>query len=61
MTRSVFMATLALVGVVLTVVTDHARQQRAELELHNVAENLYMLSNASSVEGWVVGETLRFL
>jgi len=45
------MATLALVGIVLTVTTDQARQQRAALELHDVAENLYMLSNASSVDG----------
>jgi glyoxylase-like metal-dependent hydrolase (beta-lactamase superfamily II) len=45
------MATLALVGTLLTVSTHEARQQRAALELHDVAENLYMLSNASSVDG----------
>ena len=48
MKRSLYMATLVLVGIVLTVATDHARQQRVDLELHDVAENLYMLSNASS-------------
>ena len=47
MKRSLYMATLVLVGIVLTVATDHARQQRVDLELHYVAENLYMLSNAS--------------
>ena len=47
MKRSLYMATLVLVGIVLTVATDHARQQRVDLELHDVAENLYMLSNAS--------------
>ena len=51
MRRSVCMATLALVGTLLTVSTHEARQQRAALELHDVAENLYMLSNASSVDG----------
>ena len=45
------MATLAIVGTLLTVSTQEARQQRAALELHDVAENLYMLSNASSVDG----------
>ena len=47
MKRSLYMATLVLVGIVLTVATVHARQQRVDLELHDVAENLYMLSNAS--------------
>ena len=51
MRRSLFMATLASVGMVLIVATNQARQQRAALELHDVAENLYMLSNSSSVEG----------
>ena len=37
MKRSLYMATLGLVGIVLTVATDHARQQRMDLELHDVA------------------------
>ena len=51
MRRSVCMATLAIVGTALAVAAQEARQQRAALELHDVAENLYMLSNASSVDG----------
>ena len=45
------MVTLAIVGTVLAVATQEARQQRVALELHDVAENLYMLSNASTVDG----------
>jgi len=51
MRRSSCMAILAVVGTLLTASTHEARQQRAALELHDVAENLYMLSNASSVDG----------
>jgi glyoxylase-like metal-dependent hydrolase (beta-lactamase superfamily II) len=51
MRRSFCMAILAVVGILLTASTHEAHQQRAALELHDVAENLYMLSNASSVDG----------
>ena len=51
MRRGNCMATLAIVGTVLAVATQEARQERVALELHDVAENLYMLSNASSVDG----------
>ena len=51
MRRSSCLATLAIVGTVLAVATQEARQERVALELHDVAENLYMLSNASSVDG----------
>ena len=51
MRRSSCLATLAIVGTVLAVATQEARQERVALELHDVAANLYMLSNASSVDG----------
>ena len=51
MRRSFCMAILAVVGILLTASTHEAHQQRAALELHDVAENLYMLSNASTVDG----------
>ena len=51
MRRSSCLVTLAIVGTVLAVATQEARQERVALELHDVAENLYMLSNASSVDG----------
>ena len=53
MRRSACLGILTLAGVLATAATYEARQQeeRADLEVQPVAENLYMLANASTVQG----------
>jgi cyclase len=51
MKRSLCLAVLTLIGVGATVSTYEARQPRASLTVHDVADNLYMLANAASVQG----------
>ena len=51
MRRSGYLGLLAVAGVVLTGATHQAQQQRVSLEVQEIADNLYMLANASSVQG----------
>jgi glyoxylase-like metal-dependent hydrolase (beta-lactamase superfamily II) len=51
MRRSLCLGILTLTGVLLTVATYEARQERAALEVQQVTDNLYVLANASSVQG----------
>ena len=51
MRRIIYLAVVTLVGVVSTVATDEARQERATLAHHEVADNLYLLGNDPSVQG----------
>lgn len=51
MRRIIYLAVMTLIGVVLTVATDEARQEHATLAHHEVADNLYMLGNDPSVQG----------
>ena len=51
MKRFTTLGILALAGVLLTVATYEAQEDRAPLEVQPVADNLYMLANASSVQG----------
>ena len=51
MKRFTTLGILALAGVLLTVATYEAQEERAPLEVQPVADNLYMLANASSVQG----------
>jgi cyclase len=51
MRRSVCLGVLTLAGVLLTVATYEARQERAALEVQQITDNLYVLANASSVQG----------
>ena len=51
MRRSICLGILTIVGVVATMTTHEARQERASLTAHNIADNLYMLANAASVQG----------
>ena len=52
MRRSACLGILTLAGVLATAATYEARQQdRVDLEVQSVADNLYMLANASTVQG----------
>ena len=51
MRRSRHLAMLTVVGVVLTGATYQAQQERAALEVQEITDNLYVLANASSVQG----------
>jgi glyoxylase-like metal-dependent hydrolase (beta-lactamase superfamily II) len=51
MRRSLSLGILTLTGVLLTAATYEARQERAALEVQTITDNLYMLANASSVQG----------
>ena len=51
MKRTFCLGILTLLGVVVAVTSHEARQDRASLALREVADNLYMLGNAPSVEG----------
>ena len=46
MKRTFCLGVLTLVGVIVTVASHDARQGRARLALHEIADNLYMLGNA---------------
>ena len=51
MRRSICLGMVTVGGVFLTVTTYEARQERVTLALHQVADNVYMLANAPSVQG----------
>ena len=51
MRRSLCLGVLTAAGVLLTVATYEARQERADLEVQQITDNLYVLANASSVQG----------
>ncbi len=51
MRRNVGLGILTVAGVLLTVATYEARQPRADLEVQQITDNLYVLANASSVQG----------
>ena len=51
MRRFTTLVILALAGVLLTAATYEAQEERVPLEVQDVADNLYMLANASSVQG----------
>ena len=51
MRRSVCLGILTLAGVLLTAASYEARQERVDLEVEQIADNLFMLKNASSVQG----------
>ena len=51
MKRSVCLGILTLAGVLLTAATYEARQERVDLEVQTLTDNLYMLANASTVQG----------
>ena len=51
MRRSICLGILTLVGVCGAMTTYEARQERASLTAYGIADNLYMLANASSVRG----------
>ena len=50
MRRSICLGMVTVGGVFLTVTTYEARQERVTLALHQVADNVYMLANAPSVQ-----------
>ena len=51
MKRSVCLGVLTLTGVLLTAATYEARQERVDLEVQSITDNLYVLANASTVQG----------
>ena len=51
MRRSVCLGILTLAGVLLTAASYEARQERVDLEVEQITDNLFMLKNASSVQG----------
>ena len=51
MRRSICLGIMTVVAVLATMTTYEARQARASLMVHDVADNLYMLGNAASVQG----------
>ncbi len=51
MKRTACLVTLTVVGLLLAATSYEAQPERAELAVQNVADNLYMLSNAASVQG----------
>ncbi len=51
MQRIMLLGTVVAVGLAVTVGANAARQDRAPLVLHELADNLYMLANDPSVEG----------
>ena len=50
MKRTICLAVLTLAGVFATMATNQARQERASLTAHTIADNLFMLANAPSVQ-----------
>ena len=59
MRRSICLGMVTIVGVVASMTTYEARQERASLTAYDIADNLYMLANALSVRGWGVAATPR--
>jgi cyclase len=55
MRRAVALGTLALLGVVLTAATYEARQARAPIVVHEIADNLYMLASDPAGQGMRTG------
>ncbi|MDA1092354.1 MAG: MBL fold metallo-hydrolase [Acidobacteria bacterium] len=51
MRRSIYLGTLTLFGIVMMATGFEARQERSSLVVHNLSDNLYMLANATGVEG----------
>ena len=51
MRRSICLGVLTLAGVFATIAVNEARQDRAALAAHTIADNLFMLANAPSVQG----------
>ena len=51
MRRFTTLGILALAGILLTAATYEAQEERVPLEVQDVADDLYMLANASSVQG----------
>ena len=51
MRRSICLGVLTLAGVFATLAVNEARQDRAALVAHTIADNLFMLANAPSVQG----------
>ena len=51
MKRVVCLGIFTLVGVFAIVAANEARQDRANLTLHRIADNLYMLANDPAVQG----------
>ena len=61
MRRCICLGILTIVGVFATMTTYEARQERASLTAYEIADNLYMLANASSVQGMGVAAIPRSL
>ncbi len=51
MRRSACLGILTLTGVLVTAATHEAQQERVDLEVQQITDNLYMLANASTVQG----------
>ncbi|MCY4122703.1 MAG: hypothetical protein OXG72_17480, partial [Acidobacteria bacterium] len=51
MRRSACLGILTLTGILLTAASYEARQERVDLEVQTITDNLYMLANASTVQG----------
>ena len=51
MRRSACLGILTLTGILLTAASYDARQERVDLEVQTISDNLYMLANASTVQG----------
>ena len=51
MRRNAGLGILTVAGVLLTAATYEARQPRADLEVQQITDSLYVLANASSVQG----------
>ena len=49
--RSICLGVVAIVWIFATMTTYEARQERASVTVHDIADNLYMLANAPSVSG----------
>ncbi len=51
MRRSICLAVLTFAAIFATIATNQARQERASLTTHTIADNLFMPANAPSVQG----------
>lgn len=51
MKRTICLVALTLAGILATIATNEARQDRASLTTHTITDNLFMLANAASVQG----------
>ena len=51
MRRSICLGVLTFAGVFATIAVNEARQDRAALATRTIADNLFMLANAPSVQG----------